>query len=60
VYGFNEKYDEVYFFVKNKTKEALIANGITYYFADGIDKSLKEKTITTIHPVKILDNLEEK
>lgn len=53
-----EKCDETYFVAQGRTKEALRANGITHYFFDGIDKTMKEKTISTLKPVQILDNLE--
>lgn len=54
-----EIYDKTYFLAREKTKAALKANGITHYLYDSIDVSLKEKTISTIHPIQILENLED-
>jgi 2-dehydropantoate 2-reductase len=54
-----EKYDDTYFFAQGRTKKALEANGITHYFYDGTDKTLKEQTLSTLHPVQILDTLNE-
>lgn len=53
-----ERYDETYFFSRGKAKEALIDNGITYYFQDGVSEGIEGK-YTTIQPVKHLDSLKE-
>ncbi|MFX1506080.1 MAG: ketopantoate reductase family protein [Promethearchaeota archaeon] len=54
-----EKYDETYFLAQGRTKKALESNGITHYFYDGTDKVLKEETLSTLHPVQVLDTLKE-
>ncbi|MFX0091702.1 MAG: ketopantoate reductase family protein [Candidatus Hodarchaeota archaeon] len=51
-----EIFDETYFFARGKTKAALKANGIAYY---EVGKKGKEDSITTVQPVKIMENLGE-
>ncbi|MFX0065474.1 MAG: ketopantoate reductase family protein [Candidatus Hermodarchaeota archaeon] len=54
-----EKYDKTYFYARGKSKEALQKNGITHYFSDGTNEAQREETLRNLHPVQILENLDQ-